>query len=244
MKRTGVDSRPLHEGSEDPSERRTRIAEEIANRLHGPVSVLGIVFVLVVIGESLARPGSTAQRVFVLAGWALWSLFAIEFALRLVIAPSTKRFLRRNWWQLVFLVVPFLRFLALLRVSRAARAVTSGVRAGRGASAKLTGRLGWLVGVTVIVILSSANLLVEVGGFSSMAAAMRAATVATLAGEPTGGESGFAQALDVVLVAYSVVVFATLAGALGAYFLERPRETTLSSTKGQRQHPTRAARCG
>ena len=203
-------------------EEREALAERVAVRLHGPVSILGVVFVLVVIGESLAEPGTAVHALFVWAGWVLWSLFVIEFLARLAIAPSTGRFLRRNWWQILFLVVPFLRFLALFRVSRAARALSSAVRAGRGAGAKLSGRVGWLVGVTLVVILGSANLLVELGEFDSMAAALRASAIATISGEPIDGRSGLAQALDVLLAAYSVVVFAALAGALGAFFLERP----------------------
>jgi voltage-gated potassium channel len=37
----------------------------------------------------------------------------------------------------------------------------------------------------------------------------------------SGGNAAFAKVLDVILAAYSVVVFAALAATLGAYFLER-----------------------
>lgn len=216
----------LHPSGETEREAR---ADRLAERLHGPVTVLGVLFVLVVVGETLAEPGSDIQLLLAIAGWAIWSLFVVEFLARLWIAPSIVRFLKRNWWQALFLIVPFLRFLALLRVSRAARAVSSAVRAGRSAGAKLSGRVGWLVGATLIVILGSADLLVEIGEFDSMGTALRAATIATITGEPMDGSSGLAQVLDVFLAAYSIVVFATLAGALGAFFLERPRELSSDS---------------
>ncbi len=40
----------------------------------------------------------------------------LEYAARLVIATDRLRFLRRTWWQLLFLALPFLRFLRLVRL--------------------------------------------------------------------------------------------------------------------------------
>jgi len=47
-----------------------------------------------------------------------------------------------------------------------------------------------------------------------------------VSGEPLSADSGVARLLDVVLAVYSVAVFATVAGALGAYFLDRNRPGT------------------
>ena len=44
--------------------------------------------------------------------------FAAEFAARLVVAPEKGRFWRRNWWQLLFLLLPVLRVLRLVRAVR------------------------------------------------------------------------------------------------------------------------------
>jgi len=98
------------------------------------------------------------------ASWIVWGVFVLEFVLRAVIAPSTSDFLRRNWWQLVFLALPFFRFvriLARLRLARLGRVVSSAVRSTRTATARLSGRLGWLSAVTAIVVLSASQLLYE-----------------------------------------------------------------------------------
>lgn len=80
-----------------------------------------------------------------MATWSLWSFFVAEFAVRLVLAPSTTRFLRRNWWQAVFLAVPFLGFLrAFTRSARVARALSSSVRGTRTAGRAFGSRVAYL----------------------------------------------------------------------------------------------------
>lgn len=224
-----------------PSAERERLSEAIAERLHGPISVVGVLFALVVIGDLLTPDRGPLHRAFFISGWVMWGLFVGEFLLRLVIAPSTGRFLRRNWWQVVFLLAPFLRFLSLMRLSRAGRGVASAVRAGRSAGSALTSRLGWLMTVTLIVILASGELLVQAKAFPSMAEALHAATLATVAGEPLRSDTGVGQVMDIVLAVYSVVVFATLAGAVGSFFVERRgderSEASPSAPRGSASSP-------
>ncbi len=124
----------------------------------------------------------------------------------------------------MFLVLPFLRFarvLARLRVGRMGRVVSSAIRSSRSARAVLSSRLGWLAAVTAIIVLSAAQLLYEFAGFNRYGDALHAAALATIVGEPAGRASGAARVLDVVLALYSVIVFAALAGTLGAFFLEQ-----------------------
>lgn len=210
-----------------PPDRRERLAEEVADQLDTPVTVLGVVFALVVLADVIAPADSPVRPFLEGASWVLWALFVAEFVLRAWIAPSTGRFLRRNWWQLVFLAVPFLRFLRVLRLARlgrAGRALSSLVRGTRTASRVLSGRVAWLIATTVVVVLGSSQLLYLVGDYTDYAEALHAATLAAVAGEPLAEGNGVATAIGVALVLFSVVVFAALAGALGAFFLERRQE--------------------
>ncbi|HEX2031080.1 MAG TPA: hypothetical protein VHL78_06745 [Actinomycetota bacterium] len=206
--------------ADDERSRREQLAEVLEVRLSTPVSVLGLLFVLVVLGEILTRDTRALNAAFVAAGWALWALFVLEFLVRLFIAPSRAAFLRRNWWQIVFLAVPFLRFLAVLRASRAARAAASAVRAGRGAAARLRSRITLLAAITTLVVLASAEILFELGEFAHLGEALYATALNTVAGEPFAATGAAARLVAVVLAIYSVVVFAALAGAIGAYFFE------------------------
>ena len=195
------------------------------------MGALGVVFLLLVLAQSLAQ-GGVLSAVLAAAGWVLWAVFVAEFALRAVIARDQRRFWARNWWQLIFLAVPFLRFaraLSVLRLARVGRVLSAAVRGSRSAGRLLSGRLTSLAVLTVVVILAASQLLYVTGSYTSYATALHNAALGTISGEPLTARDGFAQVLEVVLATYSVAVFATLAGAVGAYFL-RPASTEDTST--------------
>lgn len=207
-----------------PGSERERLADAVADRLDVPMTAAGVVFLLLVVAETVSSPEGGVGTAFSVASWVLWAAFVAEFLLRLAIAPSWTRYLRRNWWQLVFLALPFLRFLRVVRALRAARigrVVSSAVRSGRTAGRRLSSHLATAAVVTLIVVLAASQLLYETGDYGSYGSALHAAALATMAGEPTGSNNGFTQFLELFLVGYSVVVFAALAGSFGAFLLER-----------------------
>ncbi len=200
------------------------LAERIADHLDVPITAAGIVFLLLVLAETISDPQGLVGTLFSVTSWVLWALFVGEFLLRLVVAPSTSTFLKRNWWQVFFLAVPALRFVRALRVLRAARmgrVLSSAVRSSRTAGRKLSSRLGSLGVVTIVVVLASSQLLFELGSYDSYADALDDAALATLAGEPFFPEHAALRLLQIVVLTYSVVVFAALAGTVGAFLLER-----------------------
>ena len=218
---------------------RERWADVVATRLDGPMSALGLIFLLVVLGQTLAT-SSGVQRALTVVSWALWAVFVAEFLLRLWVAPSRGRFLRRNWWQVVFLAIPMLRFVRLvlvLRAARAGRVVSSAIRSSRSAGRVLSSRLAWLAAVTVILVLSASQLLYAFGVYDQYGDALHAAALATITGEPFGREDGLAKVLDVALGIWSVGVFAALAGTLGAYFLEGRAADAAAAAAGQDRPP-------
>ncbi len=200
-------------------------AERLARRLDKPMGGLGVVFVLVVLGQTIAE-GDVVVRVLAVAGWVLWSTFVAELALRAYVAKDQKRFWARNWWQLVFLAVPFLRFVrafTFLRFVRVSSVVSAAVRGSRSTRRLLTGRIAWLGVVTAVVVLASSQLLYLAGLYDSYGEALSDAAMATVTGDALAPDSGFTRVLEVVLAIYSVAVFATLAAAVGAFYLEPGR---------------------
>jgi len=227
---------------------RQEWADELVDRLTPVMSALAILFLLVVFAESLTEPDSTLSTVLTITGWLLWASFLAEFVFRLRVAPDTGAFLRKNWWQMLFFVLPFLRILRLFwafRILRTGRVLSSAVRSSRSARGLVGNRVGWLAVISAITILGSSQLLYEFAVYDQYGHALHAAALAAIAGEPLQQPDGFAQVLDVVLAVFSVIVFAALAGTLGAYFLEaRPsRErsdmpTSLRSGVGEgSRHP-------
>ena len=213
-----------------PPSERERLTEAIARQLDLPVSVLGVVFVLVVLAQTTANPRGSLATALEIASWVLWAVFVAEFILRMVVAPSTGAFLKRNWWQVIFLAVPFLRFVRVLRLvrvgrlARAVRVVSSAVRSTRSARRALSNRLGWLAALTTIVVLGASQLLYLLEVFDTYGESLATTALATVAGEPLGPETATARIASVILALYSVVVFASLAGSIGVYFAERTNE--------------------
>ena len=206
------------------SDEREELAERIADSLDVPITAAGVIFLLLVLAETISNPQGRVGTVFSITSWVLWGLFVAEFLLRLVVAPSTSTFLKRNWWQVIFLAVPALRFVRALRALRAARlgrVLSSAVRSSRTAGQQLSSRLGALGVVTIVVILASSQLLFELGDHDSYGDALENAALATIAGEPFFPDHAALRVVQIVVIAYSVVVFAALAGTVGAFLLER-----------------------
>jgi voltage-gated potassium channel len=213
---------PAANGALTPTE---EASERLAQRLDVPMTVAGLVFLLVVVADAATEPGTPLSTFWSVLFWVLWASFVFEFVLRMVIAKSSWRFLRRNWWQIAFLAVPFLRFLRVMsRSARFFRIASSSVRTSRTAANKLGHRLVWVGTMTVVVTLTGANLLYELGEVEPFADALHAATIATVAGEQVEGAEGWGRVVEFVMLLWSTVGFAALAGSAGAYFLERHSE--------------------
>ena len=223
MNLTPIPTRLVPQGAAD----RERFVEMLFERLHPLMAWLAALFVLVIVGEAVVANESPFATIFTVAGWVIWALFVMEFVVRLILAPSKMAFLRRNWWQMVFLVLPFLalaRALMALRVARAGRLVSAALRGTRSAASGLRNRLAAVGAVTVMVTLLSANVLFEFAGITPYGMALHDAAYATISGEPISGSSAVARVMEIVLALYSVVVFAAVAGSVGAFFLERRAE--------------------
>jgi voltage-gated potassium channel len=202
-------------------------AEIVAERLDKPMGILGLIFLFVVLGQILATSARMILA-FTLVAWVFWVVFVAEFLLRAYIAGFSQQFWKKNWWQVIFLLVPFLRFfralqaLRFVRLARFARfggIISAGVRGSRSAGRLLSSRIGWLVAGTAVVVLASSQLLYATGTHDSYADALFESAMATITGTGLTPTTPFARVLQVLLAVYSVAVFATLAGSLGAFFL-------------------------
>ena len=99
---------------EQALERFERVAEL-------PMLVLAVAMVpLLILPLTLDLP-SGVESAFVATDWLIWAAFAVEYAVRLYLAPRRLQFVRREWPDLVILALPFLRPLRLARSARALR---------------------------------------------------------------------------------------------------------------------------
>jgi voltage-gated potassium channel len=222
---------------------RERLAALMERRLDIPMSVLALVWAVLVAYE-LVAPTSQGDEL-TLVGNLIWGVFALEFAAKLWVSGKPLRFLRRRWPSVLFLLLPALRVLRVIRALRlvrvlpAARVVGLSYRAIGTARSLLGGRLTFLGVATVVVIFSGGQLLYLVqgnaggGGDGTLGDALWWSANLALSGNPVFEPSSFlARILSVVLTAYASVVFASLAGAVGAYFVESRAELAADEEAG------------
>jgi voltage-gated potassium channel len=106
-----------------------------------PMLVLSVAFIGV-IGIPLITPlHGSMQTLFDALDWGIWAAFAIELTIKTYLAPSAGAYLRRHWYDVVIVAVPFLRpfrairsvrllrEISLLRLGSVAMEVTSSARA-------------------------------------------------------------------------------------------------------------------
>ena len=210
-----------------------RWLERATERADPAMAWLGVLFALLVGYEIAVELTPGASRALRIAGWAIWAVFATEFAAKLWLAPSRRGFLRRHILQAAGLVLPFLRVLRLLRLARLGRALPAGrvlsaSYRGAGSSRRLfRSRLGYLAAVSTIATVAVAELAflferdAQDGIFGSFGDALiwAAAVVVALSADPRPVTTG-AQLVMLGGFVFGLVVVASLAGTLGAFFLE------------------------
>ena len=205
----------------DDPERREDLRGRLDRYLDVPLALASVLMVLLAIIELSGEVGEPWRGRLAALGWSLWGLFFVEFAVKFALAPVKRAYLRRNWLDVLVLLVPFLRFLKVLSVLRASSALPLfrlAVFGGRGSGATLTllrrRRLGQLAIVSVLVVLlgAAAGLLLEAGapgapieGFGD-ALWWSAALVTTVGSEIYPVTAG-GRVLGILLMLYAVGIF-------------------------------------
>lgn len=212
---------------------RERTAARIEKRLDPIMAVLSVLWGVFVAYELIAP---THQRdTLRLVGDIVWAIFLVEFAVRLIVSGKPLRFLRRRWLSVIFLVVPILRTvrvlasLRALRVLPAARIVGSSYRTIGTARTLLGGRLSFLAVTTFAVIFGGGQLLflLESTGRDDITLADTlwwSANLAISGAYVFEPESVLGRLVGLAISAYAIVVFASLAATIGAFFIEQRAE--------------------
>jgi voltage-gated potassium channel len=151
----------------------------VTHRFESVVLVATLAFIPVLVIEADAK-SSGWQDLATAANWAIWIIFALEFALILAVAPRKSAALRAHWLDLTIVVTTtpafgrFLSSLRLLRVARLLRLLRLGailsrlLQRERTFTSTSTFRFVGLVTVLVVVISGAVESLVDTGDFPSV----------------------------------------------------------------------------
>jgi len=103
--------------------------ERFIRAVDGPMTVLAIVWLPVLVVPLVAHLSPGISDAFKAVDYTVWAVFAVEYMVKLGLAPSRWTFVRTHVLDLLVVVIPFLRPVRVLRVLRLLRA---GVVAGEG----------------------------------------------------------------------------------------------------------------
>lgn len=227
---------------------RNELLHRLEDWLETPMIVLGFVWLGLLVAEFVY--GESAA--FEVLGTAIWVVFLVDFALKLVVAPRKLAFLRGNWLTVVALAVPALRVfrvvrvvrvLGLARVGRGLRLVrvVGSLNRGMRALAASMGRrgFGYVAALTAIVTFAGAAGMyaferdVPGGGLDSYGTALWwTAMLMTTMGSETWPRSAEGRVLCLLLALYAFAVFGYVTATLASFFVGRDAENDEAEVAG------------
>jgi voltage-gated potassium channel len=230
---TGDTPSTLGSDPNDEPTTRERAAALVEDRLDIPMAILAVAWAGLVAYELVAPQRQSDE--LALAGNIIWGVFLAEFALKITISGHPVRFLLLRWSSVLFLALPALRVFRVVRAVRAfralpaARVVGSSYRAIGTARSLLGSRLAFLGAVTAVVIFSGGQLFHlaegQAGDAGSLGDGIWWAANASISGNLVVDPATLGgRLLGLFLQGYAVVVFASVAATLGAFFIESRAE--------------------
>lgn len=221
--------------SSNLNQQRSNLLRSFEKLLEGPMVFLGFVWLVLLVVELIWGLPQTLEYLSL----AIWFLFLIDFAIKLILAPHRGSFLKRNWLTAISLLIPalrvvrFLRFVRLLRGLRGIRLiriVSSLNRSMRSLAATMQRRaFGYVLVLTLLVIFAGAAGMYALersnAGFDSYGASlwwtsMRIITAGSSA-EPITSEG---KALAFLLALFGYTIFGYVTATFASFFIGRDAE--------------------
>ncbi len=222
---------------------RDELLERLAGGLEAPMTVLGFVWLALLVAELTVG----LSPFWATAGTVIWGVFIADFALRFVVAPKKKRFLKTNWLTALSLVLPAIRVLRIFRVLRAARGlrllkVVGSLNRGMRALGASMGRrgFGYALALTALVTVAGAAGMFAFedgpGGLTSYGEALWwTAMLMTTLGSEFWPKTPEGRVLCIGLALYAFAVFGYVTATLATYFVGRDADDAGAEVAGGRQ---------
>ena len=226
---------------------RWRILARLEEWLHTPMLVLSVVWLAVVVVQLLSKSDNVLLGV---VATGIYGVFIIEFAVRFMLAPDKRTFLKHNWLTLIALVVPafrMFRVIGALRIAgglRGVRLIQVIYTANRSMTTLKTTlarrKFGYVVGLTLLVMfLGAAGMFYlepvsEVrGGFTSYWDALWwTGMLLTTIGSQFWPVTPEGRLLVFVFSLFGVAVLGYLAATLASFFIGRDAQEPAAPLAG------------
>src|SRR5271170_4348223 len=85
-------------------------------RTEWPLAVVAVLFLVMYTEQVLGRPQGLEARVLWLASWLAWSLFVVDYLVRLGLAANRRQWFVNHIFDLLVVALPLMRPLRLLRL--------------------------------------------------------------------------------------------------------------------------------
>ena len=225
---------------------RWRLLAQVMRYAEVPLFVLSALWLILLVVEIARGLGPVLTN----ASYLIWAIFALQFLMELLIAPSRTVFLRKQWLTLLALVVPALRLFRVARVARLVqgaratrgvrllRVVTTANRGMRALARSMSRRgAGYVASLSVVVLLAGAAgmLAFERGepgtSIASYGTALWwTAMVLTTMGSDYWPMSAEGRLLCLGLSLYAFGAFGYLTAALASFFVDREQRDARTGT--------------
>jgi len=233
---------------------REALLEQIQGWLEVPMLVLAFVWLALVIVEFVWGLSPLLEA----AGYFIWALFILDFALGFTLAPRKFNYLKRNWLSGISLLAPALRIFRIVRLLRFARLyrvagvtrslrllrVLSSINRGmRTLSASMSRRgFGYVALLTLIVTLAGAAGIFGFesdqaagGGLESYGDALWwTVMLLTSIGSEYWPQTAEGRLLALFLALYGLGILGYVTATLASFFIGRDAESDEAEIAGAR----------
>ncbi len=226
-------------------ERRTHLYARVERATELPMLVLAAAMAPLILVPLLLDLPATVEWALYVGDWVIWGVFAVELGVKTYLSPDRRRYLISHWYDVVIVLIPFLRPLRLLRLI----AVFS--RLGF-TSKSILGRrgLGYVLifGVVSMVGIAGLVLVFERQDGSALITSFptalwwAAATVTTVGYGEIVPITWGGRGLGVLLMIVGIGLFGIFTANVAAFFVEDDKEQAASEDRAVLLSEVRALR--
>lgn len=219
-------------------EERQQAFEKVERATDMPMLVLSLALIPILAVPMLTDLSPEWDQALEVAGWLIWAAFALELTVKTYLAPNRRRFLLRNWFTVLIVIIPFLRPLRVFRAAQGLRLLrlvalmsvltkswsTARLIFGRhGLSYTLLVALVLVLGATIAVTYFEKDGGGSINGFET-ALWWAAVTATTVGYGDTFPVTPAGRGVAVFLMLVGITIFGFVTANVAAFFIESRQE--------------------